>query len=55
MCTCTTIYIGSCVSILYKNNKNISKNERVCRDIYQNQKKHRNKMALATKLNTTST
>ena len=29
--------------------KNILKNERVCGDIYQNRKKHRNKMTLATK------
>ena len=29
--------------------KNIFKTERVCRDIYQNRIKHRNKMALATK------
>ena len=29
--------------------KNIFLNERVCRDIYQNRNKHRNKMALATK------
>ena len=35
--------------------KNILESERVCRDIYQNRKKQRNKMGLAIKLNTTST
>ena len=44
------IYIYKpCIYIYTRIIKNILKNEIVCRDIYQNRKKHRNKMTLATK------